>query len=106
MTHDKKKKVEHLGDVLKGVISDLGKKKRFNEELKEAWKAAAGKKAAPHTRAVSLRKARLVVNVDGSGWLYELTLKKKELLEKIEEKLKGKHIKEIRFRIGDVKKPI
>jgi predicted nucleic acid-binding Zn ribbon protein len=106
MTGDKKKKVEHLGDVLKNVISDIGKKKRFSEELEEAWKDAAGKKAAPHTRTVSLRKARLVVNVDGSPWLYELTLKKRELAKKTEEKLKGRNIKEIRFRIGDVKKPI
>jgi len=106
MTQDKKKKVEHLGDVLKNVISDIGKKKRFSEELKEAWEKAAGKKAAGHTRAVSLRKGRLAINVDDSGWLYDLTLKKKELLKKIEEKLKNKNIKEIRFRIGDVKKPI
>ncbi len=106
MTRDKKKKIEHFGDVLKNVISDIGKKRRFGEEVEEAWRKAAGKRAASHTRTVSLRKARLVVNVDGSSWLYELTLKKRELLKKVEDKLKGKNIKEIRFRVGDVKKLI
>ncbi len=106
MTQDKKKKIEPFGDVLKNVISDLGKKRRFGEELEDAWRKTAGKRAATHTRAVSLRKARLIVNVDGSSWLYELTLKKRELLKKIENKLKGKKVKEIRFRIGDVNKPI
>jgi predicted nucleic acid-binding Zn ribbon protein len=106
MTQDKKKKIEKFGNVLKDVISDIGKKRRFGEELEEAWKKAAGKRAASHTRTVSLRKARLVINVDDSGWLYELTLKKRELLVKIEDKLKGRAIKEIRFRVGDVNKPI
>jgi predicted nucleic acid-binding Zn ribbon protein len=97
-----KEKTGSLKSVLKGIIKDLGKKRLTEEEIKKAWGSAVGKKAASHTKPVSLKKARLVVNVDRSAWLYELTLKKREILEKLQAKLEAKKIKEIRFRIGEV----
>jgi len=98
------KKNASLEEVVKGVLKGLGGGGRLTEEeMSRAWRSAAGKRAAGHSRPVSLRKALLVVNVDGSGWLYELTLKKKEILEKLEGSLKGKKIRYIRFRIGEVK---
>lgn len=93
-----------LEDVLRNIITDLKKKDIVTEEdVAKAWKAAVGAKASAHSRPVSLRRATLGVNVDGSSWLYELTLKKKEILKKIEARLKKKRIKEIRFRIGATK---
>jgi predicted nucleic acid-binding Zn ribbon protein len=99
------KKQKSIGDLIKDVIKDLGKTSRLSEEdMMGAWKDAAGEAAARHTRPVSFRKSSLIVNVDGSSWLYELTLKKKEILKKLEGRLKGKKLKDIRFRIGDTKK--
>jgi len=99
------KKQRSIGDLLKDVIKDLGKPSRLSEEdMMGAWKDAAGEAAARHTRPVSFRKSSLIVNVDGSSWLYELTLKKKDILQRLEGRLKGKKLKDIRFRIGDTKK--
>lgn len=93
-----------LSDLIKGLISSLGSKERLSEEdIAAAWTDAVGAKSAKHSRPVSLKKSGLVVNVDGSGWLYELTIKKKDILEKLAGSLKGKKIKDIRFRIGDIK---
>ena len=97
-----KEKQGPLKGVLKDIISGLGKKRLTEEEIKKAWRSAVGKKASSHSRPTTLKKARLVVNVDRSPWLYELTLEKREILKKLEAKLKGKKIKEIRFRIGEV----
>lgn len=93
-----------LERVVKDIILDLGKRDRLTEEdMASVWEAAAGKRASKHTAPASLKKARLVINVDGSGWLYELTLKKKEILKKLKGRLGDKKVKDIRFRIGEVK---
>jgi predicted nucleic acid-binding Zn ribbon protein len=100
----KKEKASPLSDVLKKVVSTLGERKLTEEKLVDAWEKAAGKKAAKHTRPVGLRRASLTVNVDSSSWLFELTLKKRAILEKLQAKLEGEKLKAIRFRIGDIKR--
>ena len=97
-----KAKAASLGDIVKGVIKDLGKKRVTEEDMAKAWEETAGKKAAKHTKPVSLKKARLTVNVDSSVWLYELSTRKKELVAGLTEKLDKKKIKEIRFRVGEI----
>jgi hypothetical protein len=42
--------------------------------------------------------------VDNSSWLFELTLKKRIILKKLQAGLEGKKLKDIRFRIGDIKR--
>ena len=92
-----------LKGLIKGVIKAIKKKRPFTEEeFGEIWEAVVGKRAASHTKPVSLRKSVLKVNVDESAWLYELTLEKKEILRKLEERIKDKKIKGIRFRIGEI----
>ncbi len=72
------------------------------EEMFEAWRNAAGDTASQHSRPVSFKKTTLVVNVDRSSWLYELTVNKKNILQKLDGKLKDKKIGDIRLRMGDI----
>ena len=93
-----------LEGLLKTVIKALGPGGRVSEEeMAEAWEEAVGAQAATHSRPVSLRRGELIVNVDGSSWLYELTLKKRGITEKLTAKLRKGKLKNIRFRIGEVK---
>ena len=93
-----------IGNIVQDVIKTLSGKGRVSEEeINEAWRRAAGDKAARHTKPVSMKKSVLTVNVDGSGWLYELTIKKKELLGKLDGKIRGKKLKALRFRIGEIR---
>ena len=93
-----------LGGIVKNIISDIGPKGRLTEEeIIGAWKAVVGKRASCHARPTSLKKASLIVNVDGSSWLYELTLRKKEILKKLGDRLRDRKVKDIRFRIGELK---
>ena len=93
-----------LEGVLKNIISSLGGKEKFTEEdLAEAWAKVAGEKAALHSKPCSLRGSRVVVNVDDSSWLYELTIQKKEIVKKLSAELKSKRVKDITFRIGEIK---
>jgi len=99
-------KVHSLEGVLKDVIKKLSSKRPGEEEIGEIWARAVGNAAARHSRPVAFKKSVLVVAVDGSGWLYEMTTAKREILKKLESDLKGKKkVKEIRFRIGSIKQP-
>ena len=93
-----------LEGVLKDIIGALGGKGKFTEEdLAGAWEVVVGEKAAAHSRPRALRGSRLVINVDDSSWLYELTVQKKDTLKKLAAELKSKKIKDITFRIGDLR---
>ena len=100
----KPKGAEHFGDLVGSVIKNLSGKERLGaEEIAEAWQEAVGTAAAKHSIPVSFKKASLVVNVENSSWLYELTVQKKEIIKTLERELRGKKIKELRLRIGDIK---
>jgi predicted nucleic acid-binding Zn ribbon protein len=93
-----------LEGVLKKIIGSVSEKGAPTEEdVRAAWDAAVGEKAAAHSRPRTLKAGRLVVSVDGSSWLYELTVQKRGILKKLEESFKGKKIKEITLRIGELK---
>lgn len=93
-----------LEGVLKNIIGSIGARSQFTqEELAAAWEEAVGKKAAAHSKPKTLKGSRVIVHVDRSGWLYELTVAKKDILKKLSEILKGKKVSDITFRIGDIK---
>lgn len=95
---------EHFSQLVGKVIEGLSGKERVGEEeIERAWRKAAGPAAAKHSTPVSFKKASLIVNVASSSWLYELTVRKKAILKILEEELKGKKIKELRFRIGETR---
>ena len=95
-----------FGRILQDVLKGMRARRPDEEEIGEAWRRSAGEAAAAHTRPVSFRKSLLVVHVDGSGWLYELSTRKRELIARLGADLKGKKkVKDIRFRIGDIRDP-
>jgi len=98
-----KRKPEHIDGVIKSIIEGMHKDGRpTSETVEAAWKEIVGDKAALHAKPVRLRKKCLIVNVDGSSWLYELTLKKDSLLGGLKDKLGEDKIKELQFRIGEL----
>jgi len=101
MTDETKKPLE---DLVKRIIGNfVGGEKLTEEEIRSAWSLVVGEKAAKHSRPRSFAESKLIVHVDDSGWLYELTTQKKYILNNLSSKLKGKKLKEITFRIGDLK---
>ena len=93
-----------LEDLVKSIIGNFaGKEKLAEEEILSKWSSVVGEKAAKHSRPRSFADSRLIVHVDDSGWLYELTTRKKYILNNLSSELKGKRLKDITFRIGDLK---
>ncbi len=98
-----KRKAQRIDEVIKSVIEKLEKRPQLTSDaIEKIWKEVAGEKAFSHTKPTSLRKKRLTINVDGSSWLYALTLRKSELLTGLKKKLGKDKISEIQFRIGEI----
>jgi len=94
---------EELKGLVKEVWKDLLKKQERGraDKIKEAWRRAAGPRAARHTEIVYLTKDRIHVNVESSAWLHALTLKRESLEKKLQAALGPLGLK---LRLGPVKK--
>jgi predicted nucleic acid-binding Zn ribbon protein len=79
------------------------------QKVKEAqivrdWASIVGEAISRHCQPVSLNKGYLTVNVDSSPWLNELQrFSKGMILQKIQARVGERVIRDIRFRIGEVK---
>jgi predicted nucleic acid-binding Zn ribbon protein len=93
-----------VGDVLKTVLKRLGLGQKVRvARIAQDWERIVGSKIAGHCTPVSVRGKILVVNVDSSVWLTELTqFFKDKLLDQIHGEPGGAGIKDIRFRIGEI----
>ena len=97
------RKEKAIGDVLKETLKKLISPSRPSEEgVAVLWGVAAGCDAGKHSKPIGIKKSELIVNVDSSSWLYEMTLRKKAILKGLEGKFGKKVIKNIRFRIGEI----
>lgn len=100
----KKRGAEGIKDVVGSFLKKLegGAAKKGNAVV-EAWQSVAGDSAKDHSQPVSFRRGKLVIVVENSVWLYKMTLEKRILLKKFNEKYEGrKKAEEIRFRVGVV----
>ncbi len=99
-----RKKTKHIDSVVSGLLQRLEahKVKKANA-VREAWREAVSKKALGHTQPVSFKNNVIMVIVENSSWLYELTMEKKEILKKFNKKYSGrKKARDIRFRVGKI----
>jgi len=65
------------------------------------WPRAVGEGISRAARPVSIRKGCLYVEVADSSWLYELELRKQDLLTRVNEHIEDSRIDEIRFRLSN-----
>lgn len=99
-----RQRTKHVGQVLDGLLNKWEKEKeKKGGAVREAWAHAVGETVKKHTKPVSLKKGTIVVIVEDTSWLYRLTLEKRNILAKFNEKYSGrKKPTEIRFRIGSL----
>ena len=92
-------------DPIKNIVNDvIGKisSKGFNDQTKifEVWQKIIGETGIKHTRVSGMKDGTLMVLVDSPAWLFQLNLKRKNILDQIQkEKLE---IQKIIFKIGKV----
>jgi hypothetical protein len=88
--------------LVPSVMKGLGLEKRLHEsQVFYLWQQIVGDDVAHHAQPVSLRNGILVVAVDHPIWLQELQrFHKALLLQKVQERVGKKAIRDIFFRIG------
>ncbi len=69
------------------------------------WERAVGQAIARHARPASLRGSRLMLVVDSTAWMQQLSLMKPEIKEKLNANLGRESVREITLRIGEVATP-
>ena len=98
-----KSKVSPIGEVIQSVFAKLeGADNPFREDIESLWKEVVGQDGFTHSRPVAIRKKILSVVVDNSGWMQELTMRKRNILKGLKRKLGRDKISEINFRIGEL----
>jgi predicted nucleic acid-binding Zn ribbon protein len=89
-----------LAKVLESIQSDG---KPTQEQIAQVWARVAGEEAARHSWPKKLQQLSLVVEVENSGWIYTLNLRKAQLLEGLVELLGTGTVRRLEFRIGERK---
>lgn len=94
-----KKSPVSIGEALGAFAHELGIDRRLREyEAVTRWEAIVGPRIAKVARPLRVEKRVLVVNVESAPWRAELTLRRKDILEKINAALGGPVLGDIRFR--------
>jgi predicted nucleic acid-binding Zn ribbon protein len=91
-----------IGEVLPGVLRDLGLQTRFSErKLVETWSSVVGPELALRTRALRCENGTLVVRVDHGAWMQELHFIEKDLVAKMRAACPEVNLTRIRFTARD-----
>ena len=97
-----RKNLTPIGDIVKAVFARLESEKTFSkEDIEEQWKTLMGPAGSRHSRPASLRKGVLTVFVDSSGWMQEMSLRKRKILKQLKRQFGKDKISGIQFRIGE-----
>ena len=94
--------MELLKNTIDEVMRNLSSKKTGSSgaDPQEWLKKALTKKELGHIKVKYFSKDVLGLNVDSSAWLYILSLKKEEILDKL--KKENPRVKNINLRIGEI----
>ena len=93
-----------IAELLPGVLAGLSTSDRPSvEAMEDIWKRLVGEKATRHSWPRRLVSGRLIVEVEDSGWMYTLHLKRTQLLQGLIELLGARRVKNLSFRIGERK---
>ena len=90
--------------ILNATLRKLGLEKRIKEcAILSFWNDAVGENIASHTKPVKVYDGRMTVLVESSSWTQELTFLKSGIMERLNSTIGKKVIKDIYFKIGEVK---
>jgi len=87
-----------LKSELDTFMNYIGLDVRMQElRILSVWTDCVGSSIANFSTPVEIRKNKLFVSVENAAWRYELSLKKNEIIEKLNQNLKRKIIRDIVF---------
>ena len=92
------KSLKPISSALDELLSSLGIKNKIQEyDAVLYWESAVGKQIAKMTTATRIIQGVLFVNVKTSTWRNELTLRKKEIINKLNTAIGAIVVQDIKF---------
>ena len=87
-----------LDAVLHELIASLGIKEKLQEyDAVNRWNEIMGEQIAKASNAVGIKKGVLHVHVQSGPWRNELTIRKKEIIDKINASIESDIVRDIKF---------
>ena len=89
---------ESVGTILSRILEKKNFKSMVDRQhLLDQWDVIVGERIAGKSEAKKIRDGSLIVEVENSMWMQELSFMKEDLLHRIREFSAGNEIEEIRF---------
>ncbi|MCK4249522.1 MAG: DUF721 domain-containing protein [Candidatus Omnitrophica bacterium] len=93
------KKTLPIGEITSRVLKKIEKKiNRPEIKVFAFWPDIVGREIAGHTLPLSCKTKRLVIGVDSSAWISQLSFLKADIIKKVN-KTTGLEIKELIFKV-------
>ena len=90
--------MQHIGKALQGFIKNSGLEKVLEKQsLIDAWDDVVGEKISKNAKAKSIEFGILKVETTSPTWRQELHLQKNHIINKLNDKIQKKIVKDIRF---------
>lgn len=87
-----------VGSALDELVSSLGIQKKLQEyDAVIYWESVVGERIAQMTKVTRILQGVLFVHVKTSTWRNELTLRKKEIIDKLNNIIGAEVVKDIKF---------
>jgi hypothetical protein len=93
--------------ILNATLRKLGLEKRIKEcAILSFWNEAVGESIASHTRPLKVYDGRMTVLVESPSWTQELTFLKNRIIERLNRSIGKEVVRDIYFKIGNVRRPL
>ena len=90
--------IKPIGSALDELVKGLGIQKKLQEyDAVVSWESVVGERIAQMTTATRILQGVLFVHVKTSTWRNELTLRKKEIIDKLNVVIGIDIVKDIKF---------
>lgn len=97
--------MEKAGEILEHLFQRLNLKRPLREQgVFAVWNACVGETVAAHAQPGSIQKGQLLVTVSDPAWMNQLQFLKEEIKQKLNSSLGRGVVRELRFRVGEVKR--
>ena len=91
-------RTKSVGDAIEELIAQLGIKKKLHEQdAFLVWDQAVGERIAKVATPTRMLRGTLIVSVKSGAWRNELSMRKPEIIRRINELLNGEVVKDIKF---------
>jgi len=90
--------MRRVGHALSGALREMGLESGLRGwQAVSEWAEAVGPQIARRAHASRFQDGTLWIEVEGSVWLHQLTVLRRDLLRRINQRLGADHVRDLRF---------